>query len=43
MEVHMKLSRYHRMVLGIAVAGFAILALALFAVRHGKLALACAL
>ena len=39
----MKLSRYHRMALGIAAAGFAILALALFAVRHGKLALACAL
>lgn len=39
----MKVSRYHRMVLGIAVAGFAILALALFAVRHGQLALACAL
>ena len=39
----MNVSRSHRLVLGIAVAGFAILALALFAVRHGKLALACAL
>ena len=39
----MKVSRYHRMVLGIAAAGFAILALALFAARHGKLALAYAL
>ena len=39
----MNVSRHHRMVLAIAAAGFAILALALFAVRHGKLALACAL
>jgi hypothetical protein len=43
MEVHMKVSRHHRMVLGIAFAGFAILAFALFVVGHGKIALACAL
>jgi hypothetical protein len=39
----MKVSRYHRLVLGIAFAGVAILALAIFAVSHGRVALACAL
>jgi hypothetical protein len=39
----MKVSRYHRLVIGIAFAGVAILALAIFAARHGRVALACAL
>jgi hypothetical protein len=41
----MNVSRHHRMALALAVAfaGVAILAIALFAVHHGRAALACAL
>ena len=39
----MNVSRHHRMPLALAVAGVAILAIALFAVHHGRAALACAL
>jgi hypothetical protein len=39
----MNVSRHHRMTLALAAAGVAILAIALFAVHHGRAALACAL
>jgi hypothetical protein len=39
----MNVARHHHMTVAIAVAGVAILAIALFAVHHGRAGLACAL
>jgi len=39
----MNVTRHHWMTVAIALAGVAILAIALFAVHHGRIGLACAL